>query len=189
MYRITDIIYQATASLEEYTGLKINVETNRPGCDAVITIGNQTFCGSVKANARKSNIGMILSQLQAQASNRKYLFIADYLAKDVADILKKEKYNYLDVAGNTFIKTNDFFIYIEGKRKEATEKKNQSRAFQEAGLKLLLFLISNPENLQMSYRELAEKTNISLGSVSNIFRELEDSDFILKTHKKKVCLL
>ena len=75
---------------------------------------------------------------------------------------------------------------IRDRRKEATEKKNQSRAFQEAGLKLLLFLISNPENLQMSYRELAEKTNISLGSVSNIFRELEDSDFILKTHKKKV---
>ncbi len=29
MYRETDIIYEAIANLEEYTGLKINVETGR----------------------------------------------------------------------------------------------------------------------------------------------------------------
>ncbi len=186
MYRETDIIYEAIANLEEYTGLKINVETGRREYDAVIKIDGQTFYVEAKTNARKSNIGMILSQLEVQDKNKQWLLIADYLAKDVAEVLQKENHNYLDTAGNASIKTNNLFIFIEGKKKEVAEKKNQSRAFQEVGLKLLLFLISDPENLQMSYRALAEKTNISLGSVSNIFRELEDSDFILKTHKKRV---
>jgi hypothetical protein len=158
MYRETDIIYEAVANLEEFTGLKINVETNRREYDAVIQIDGQTFYVEAKANARKSNIGMILSQLEMQDKNKEWLLIADYLAKDVAEILQKENHNYLDVAGNASIKTNNLFIFIEGKKKEAAEKKNQSRAFQEAGLKLLLFLISDPENLQMSYRELAEKS-------------------------------
>ena len=78
---------------------------------------------------------MILSQLEVQDKNKQWLLIADYLAKDVAEILQKENHNYLDVAGNASIKTNNLFIFIEGKKKEAAEKKNQSRAFQEAGLK------------------------------------------------------
>lgn len=75
---------------------------------------------------------------------------------------------------------------IEGKKKKTPEKKNQSRAFQEVGLKLLLLLVSDPDSLQLSYRVLAEKTKISLGSVSNIFQELEDSGYILKTKRKRV---
>lgn len=66
MYRETDIIYEAIANLEEYTGLKINVETDRREYDAVIQIGWQTFYVEAKANARKSNIGMVLSKLEVQ---------------------------------------------------------------------------------------------------------------------------
>ncbi|WP_260442157.1 type IV toxin-antitoxin system AbiEi family antitoxin, partial [Elizabethkingia anophelis] len=52
--------------------------------------------------------------------------------------------------------------------------------------KLLLLLISDPESLQLSYRELADKTDISLGSVSNIFTELKDLNFLLTTKNKRV---
>lgn len=186
MYKETDIIYEAVANLEAHTGLNISVETGRREYDAIIQLDGQTLCVEAKANARKSNIGMILSQLEMQDKNKKWLFVADYLAKDVAEILQKESHNYLDVAGNAFIKTNNLFIFIEGKKKRSKDKKNQSRAFQEVGLKLLLLVISDAESLQLSYRTIAEKTNISLGSVSNIFGELQDSGFILKTHKMRV---
>lgn len=186
MYKETDIIYEAVANLEAHTGLNISVETGRREYDAIIQLDGQTLCVEAKANARKSNIGMILSQLEMQDKNKKWLFVADYLAKDVAEILQKESHNYLDVAGNAFIKTNNLFIFIEGKKKRSKDKKNQSCAFQEVGLKLLLLVISDAESLQLSYRTIAEKTNISLGSVSNIFGELQDSGFILKTHKMRV---
>ncbi|WP_449400746.1 winged helix-turn-helix transcriptional regulator [Chryseobacterium wanjuense] len=35
-------------------------------------------------------------------------------------------------------------------------------------------------------RELAEKTGIALGSVSNILKELEESHYLLKTRNKRV---
>lgn len=186
MYRETDIIYEAVANLEEITGLQITVETVRQDYDAVISVGEHTFYAETKKNARISNIGLILSKLQSFASGKKSLLIVDYLAKDVAEILQKENYNYLDIAGNAFIKAHDLFILVEGRKKKSIEKKNQSRAFQEVGLKLLLLLISDPHSLQMSYRELAEKTNISLGSVSNIFAELKDAGFLLKTNNKRM---
>ena len=115
MYKETDIIYEAVANLEAHTGLNISVETGRREYDAIIQLDGQTLCVEAKANARKSNIGMILSQLEMQDKNKKWLFVADYLAKDVAEILQKESHNYLDVAGNAFIKTNNLFIFIEVK--------------------------------------------------------------------------
>ena len=128
MYRETDIIYEAVANLEEFTGLKINVETNRREYDAVIQIDGQTFYVEAKTNARKSNIGMILSQLEVQDKNKQWLLIADYLAKDVAEILQKENHNYLDVAGNASIKTNNLFI-IDAKLATNTNKSKKFKNF------------------------------------------------------------
>lgn len=182
----TDIIYEAVANLEQNTGLKIDVETGRKEYDAIIQIDGQTFYVEAKVNARKSNIGLILSHFQEQNKNKKWLLIADYLAKDVAETLQHENYNYLDTAGNAYIKSGKLFILVEGKKKESNEKKNQSYAFQEVGLKLLLLLISDSENLQLSYRALAEKTNISLGSVSNIFSGLQEGKFIMTSNRKRL---
>lgn len=186
LYKESDIIYEAIANLEAYAGLQITVETARQEYDAVLEIQGQRLYVEAKGNARKSNIGLILSQLQDRPKQKRWLLIADYIAKDVAEILRQENCNYLDTAGNAYIKTEKLFIFIDGKKKESADKKNQSRAFQEVGLKLLLLLISDPHSLQSSYRALAEKTNISLGSVSNIFKELEDSGFIVKTKRKRV---
>lgn len=185
MYKGTDVIYEAIANLENYTGLVIDVETGRKEYDAIIQIDGHTFHVEAKGNARKSNIGIILSQFQEQDKSKNWLLITDYLAKDVAETLQHENLNYLDTAGNAFIKADKLFILVEGKKKNAAEKKNQSYAFQEVGLKLLLLLISDPKNLQLSYRALAEKTNISLGSVSNIFNGLEEGNFIIKSNRKR----
>lgn len=143
------------------------------------------FYAEAKTNARKSNIGLILSKFQELDNNKNWLLVVDYLAKDVAEVLQQQNYNYIDVAGNAHIKV-ELFIFIEGKKKKSKERKNQSRAFQEAGLKLLLLLISDPRSLQTSYRELADKTGISLGSVSNIFTELKATGFLLTTNNKRV---
>ncbi|WP_404985358.1 type IV toxin-antitoxin system AbiEi family antitoxin [Chryseobacterium sp. M5] len=186
MYRDNDFIYEAIANFEEYSGLKVNVESTRNEYDAVLQIQHYSFCVWAKASARKSNVGIILEQIQQYDKNKNWILIADYLAKDVAEILRQQNCNYIDGAGNANIRTNNLFIHIEGKKKEKKEKKNQSRAFQEVGLKLLLLLISDEQSLQLSFRALAEKTDISLGSVSYIFQELEDSGFILKTKQRRI---
>ena len=185
-YKESDIIYEAIANLEKYTGMQINVETARQEYDAILEIQGHTFYVEAKSNARKSNIGIILSHLKNQSPDKKWLLIADFIAKEVAQILKQENCNYLDTAGNASIKTDNLFIVIEGKKKLSQDRKNQSRAFQEAGLKLLLLLISDPHSLHSSYRELSEKTNVSLGSVSNIIKELEENDFILITQNNRI---
>ena len=76
----------------------------------------------------------------------------------------------MDVAGNAFIKKDDFYIYVVGQKAQKTKKTNQTRAFQETGVKLIFNLLTNPDNLKLTYRELAKQTGIATGSVSNIMK-------------------
>lgn len=73
-----------------------------------------------------------------------------------------------------------------GQKSQKTEKTNQTRAFQKTGIKLIFSLLTNPENLQLPYRELAKQTGIAIGSVSHVIKELEDLNFILKTETKLI---
>lgn len=186
MYRDNDFVYEAIASLEDTTGIPIIIESVRDTYDVVLQINNDTFYCTAKKNAKNANYGIIMSTLKNIDRPKNNIVIADYLTKKTAEALKQNGINYLDAPGNTFIKTKDFFVYVEGRKAKINKKTNQTRAFQEAGLKLLLLLLSNPETLQLSYRELVEKTGIALGSVSNIFKELEESHYLLKTKNKRV---
>jgi len=69
---------------------------------------------------------------------------------------------------------------------ELKAKTNQTKAFQEVGIKIIFNLLNNPENLQLSYRELAELADVSIGSVSNVIEELEQQTYILKTNTKRI---
>jgi hypothetical protein len=188
MYRNNDFIYEATSKLEHLIGIPIEIDSSRNNYDALLQIENIQFIVEVKSAVRTSNQGFVLSQLEEtkRNSNRPIILIAEYISKNATEELKNRNINYIDVAGNAFIKHNNLMIFIEGQKKTKREKTNQSRAFQEAGLKILFHLLYKPEHLQDSYRKIAEKADVSIGSVSNVMAELEDLNFLLKTNDKRV---
>ncbi len=188
MYRNNDFIYEATSKLEQLVNIPIEIDSSRQNYDALLRIKNEQFLIEAKSAVRTSNQGLVLSQLQEMknSNSRPIILIAEYISKMAAKELKERLINYIDVAGNAFIKHDDLVIYIEGQKKPKREKTNQSRAFQEAGLKILFHLLSKPEHLQDSYRKIAEKADVSIGSVSNVMAELEDLNFLLKTNEKRV---
>lgn len=187
MNRNNDFIYDAVSKLENSTQLTIEVDSKRKEYDASITINDKRFNVVAKSSIRESNIGIILAPYinNQENSNSNIVFIAKYISKSSAHTLKENGLNYIDASGNAFIRMNEIFICIEGKKADKYDKE-QSRAFQEAGLKLILLLLSKKESLNYSYRELSEKTDISIGSISNIINELEDLNFVLRTKEKRV---
>jgi len=188
MYSNNDIVYEATSKLEQLINIPIEIATRDQDYDAILTIKGEQFIVEAKSAIRTSNQGLILSQLQQlkQHSDRPIIVIADFISKNATEALKEIGINYIDTAGNAFIKHKDLVFLIEGQKKVNKERTNQPRAFQEAGLKILFHLLSNPEYLQDSYRTIAEKANVSLGSVSHVMAELEDLNFLLKTKDKRI---
>lgn len=186
MFENYDFVYQAIASLERIMGIPIAIEHLRKERAAILHINEEEFYCVVKKNGKNANYGIIKSVLSGVDHFKNRIIIADYLTKSTTKELQENGINYLDASGNTFIKTDDIFISVEGRKSKINKHTNQSRAFQETGLKLLLLLISNPETLQLTYRELVERTGIGLGSLSNIFKELEANHYLLQTKGKRV---
>lgn len=188
MYPNNDYIHDASVALEQLTGLNISMESRRNEYDGIIDINGHTFTVEAKNELRKENKGFLyarLDELKAK-TKRPTLIIAKYITSEVALELRENGINYLDVAGNCFIKNKELLLHIVGQKVHKKEKTNQAKAFQEAGIKIIFNLLSNPANLQLSYRELAELADVSIGSVSNVMTELEEQNFILKTKLKRV---
>jgi len=188
MYPNNDIIYEAISKLEQLIDIPVEIISSEQDYDALITIKGQQFIVEAKSSIRTSNQGLVLSQMQQlkQQSDRPIIVIADFISKNATEALKEIGINYIDTAGNAFIKHKDLVFLIEGQKKENKERTNQPRAFQEAGLKILFHLLSNSEHLQDTYRTIAEKADVSLGSVSHVMAELEELNFLLKTKDKRI---
>ncbi len=188
MYRNNDFIYEATSKLEQLIDIPMQVESNRNNYDALLTINNIQFIVETKSTVRTSNQGFVLAQLEEliKNANRPIVLIAEYISKKATQELKERGINYIDVAGNAYIKYRDLAIFVEGQKSIKKDKTNQSRAFQETGLKILFHLLNKPEHLQDSYRKIAEQADVSIGSVSNVMAELEELNYLLKTNDKRV---
>lgn len=187
MYKNSDYIYEAVTQLQQVADVVIEIESNRSDYDAVATINNIQFVVLAKSEIRASNKGFVFSEIEnlKQKTKKPIIAIAKFIASDIARELKEKKINYIDRAGNAFIKQGELLIYITGQKPDKAANFNQSRAFQESGIKLIFQLLTQPDDLQLSYRNLAEKTGIALGSVSIVMKELEDLRFVVKTKNSR----
>jgi len=178
---------QAIEKLKSYSGLTIEVDKGGFGADFFVNIDNCRFQATVKSAISNGNKVSAYSQIPADVAKARYplLVISGYIPSDIAKEYAEAGINYLDIAGNCHIRHKHLAIIIDGKKRERIAKVNQSRAFQETGVKLLFQLLNDPSNLNLPYRKMAEITNVSLGSVGSVMQELTDLGFILETGKSR----
>jgi len=177
------ILDEAIISLFKYTNIQAVLKDGRLRYDAFLMIANEEFVIEVKSEVTKGNKGILLAGLKttSRENNLPIILITKYIPSEIAKEYVAEGINYLDVAGNCNIRQHNLVLLVEGKKIERAAKINQPRAFQEAGIKLIFLFLVDPLKAQLTYRELAELANISLGSVATIMQELIDNNFILKT--------
>jgi hypothetical protein len=181
-----DFIYEAVNKIKELSGLDIDsVVTSEE--KLLLRIENDEFTVIVKSAVRNSNSGLVISQIEQirQNSYLPNLLVSEYIAKAAAIEFKKRGINYLDSAGNAFVRHGNLFICIDGQKAIRKEKTNQSRAFQEAGLKIIFTILASPGSLQYPYRKLADIADVSVGSLSYVMSELEELNYLLKTNNRK----
>ncbi|MGI6757515.1 MAG: type IV toxin-antitoxin system AbiEi family antitoxin [Bacteroidaceae bacterium] len=185
---MAEILGDAIIKLKENTGFDIHVSDTKLRKNGLITIEGERFLVDVKTEISRGNKGVILSQLveASREENLPVLLFIHYIPSDIAKEYIDVGINYADTAGNCHIRSGNLSVIIQGKRIRRNPRVNQARAFQEAGIKVIFQLLIDPENSNKPYRELAEMAGVSLGSVSQIFKELEELNFILRTKKQKL---
>lgn len=150
-----------------------------------IRIGDlaNTFDFETKGVLNSSHISMIIQNKGTQPKD--FLLFSQYINKNLAQNLKKNGIQFMDTVGNVFINSYPLYVDVGGNKPKNTFTSGKvKRAFQPSGLKLLFALLSNPQLINKPYREMAQTTNIALGTVGLVFRDLEDLGFLLNTGKK-----
>lgn len=122
-------------------------------------------------------VAMLLNQDHLQKVEVPRLLFTDYLPESLARELRQQGLEYIDAAGNMFLCQPPLLMEIGGRRR-AAGKKSGGRAFQSAGLKLISILLMEPACLKLSYRDLAQRANVALGTIGQTLEQLESLGYL-----------
>lgn len=136
------------------------------------------FMLELKKVHRKESLETIKNKLSQNPAEIPRLIICNRLTPALAEYCYTNRLNFIDTAGNAHICLPELYIRIAGKT-EVNPVVPESRA-AEGVMKLLFVLLSEPEALHKTYRELAAMAAISLGMVSKAFDFLTTNKYYRK---------
>ncbi|UKJ06859.1 type IV toxin-antitoxin system AbiEi family antitoxin [Solitalea lacus] len=175
-----ETLQTAIRNFNSITGIMIKENKDKKG-NTVATINNGlkawTFEVLIKNEIRDIHLPSILAELGTAVKAR--LLVCQYIPKPVKEKLKNLNINYLDAAGNCFIKQAELFFYITDQAVTPFRKMEQGKIWKQAGVKFLFGVLLYPELLNKPYRQIAELTNVSLGNIGPFIEELKEEGFII----------
>lgn len=162
------------------------------GYDAVIQIMNVDFLCEIKTTVTNATVGNIINNMHKNLSMSKapLLLVARYISPNIVEQLAVNGISCMDCAGNCHIRymKNDSMIFQLVNKGEKNPYANEKAypIFQEAGLKVIFYLLQDSSNIGKPYREIQDATKVSLGAIKNIFNVLSDRNFMLMKGKKRL---
>lgn len=137
----------------------------------------------IKANFTRANRFQYL--MHKEKLDHPLLIIANYINPQLADQLKQDGLEFIDTAGNAFINNPPLHIFIKGNRPhELLKQPPVDRAFKPAGMKMVFAFLCNPGFENKTYREIATETNVALGTVNWIMKDLAKLGYLLDMGKR-----
>ncbi len=152
--------------------------------EIVIGIGEVNLKAKVLIVRRISHsmVGALINQ--CRASDTLCFIVSEYIFPKIAEKLKDANVCFFDSTGNIYLNTDDIFVFVRGNKPESKpDRKKMIRAFQPSGAKVLYALLCKPDLINGTYRNIAEASNVSLGSVSRILRDLKRLGYLVEMDK------
>jgi len=104
------------------------------------------------------------------------------IASKIPDTLKTELRNlgiqYIDSAGNAFLRTGSHHIYSNG-LKYKQENMVEKKLFTTTGTKLIFYLLLDQKMINSTYRDIASLAEISLDSITKTFKVLKKLEYLI----------
>lgn len=110
------------------------------------------------------------------------IVVLPQVAATMADELRQDGIQFIDAAGNGFINRPPLYLFVKGnKTAKVGITPATPRAFKQTGLRVLYALLCTPGLENETYRAIAEKTQVALGMVNWVVKDLQRLGFLLET--------
>lgn len=171
--------------LRSLPGVTVHAESVPRDCvfhpDAFVTLrsgaGESRYVAEVRSAVTTTMLPQVLGQLERlrEAFDRAPLLLAPYLTPGVTGRLVDEHVEFADRAGNVFLDGAAAYVLVLGQKR----RREPSRTgFSVVALQLIYALLARQELLGATYRELSDKTGVSLGKISTTVHQLEDAGLV-----------
>ncbi|MDT8402666.1 MAG: type IV toxin-antitoxin system AbiEi family antitoxin [Bacteroidales bacterium] len=144
------------------------------------------FYVEIKKEFREYHLPILF---KLQKKYNQFMVIAEKkIFPKIKDALVERGIAYIDMYGNIYIEADNILIKVEERGEKYTQKEKHGRAFTKAGLKALLLFLTNENNINDTYRDIAKNAGIALGTVKLIFEGLIEEGFALRLNEKELKL-
>lgn len=149
--------------------------------EKIYTINGESVLVAFKNEVRPHNIFLFEKTRSKELS---VLVASKYITPKAKKALKAKNINYIDSFGNAFLNLDNLKLYIE-KNNGKPVYNQYSEVFTQSGGQILFHLLQNPELINATYRQLADISKVSLGSVSKMVNGLLNEVFAVKNDTEK----
>jgi hypothetical protein len=132
----------------------------------------------------KSVSQIALISTKEESSGGMPLLVTTHLGAQLIQRCVEQNIQFIDLAGNAYINVPGQTIFITGRKLDedvVRAVKHISKGSSTTGispLKIMFILLSIPQALRWTYREIADAAGVSLGSVGIVMQDLEERGLI-----------
>jgi hypothetical protein len=140
------------------------------------------YFAEVKATVAKAGRALLLMRKEKYAHN--FLLVTRYVNPIMAEELRADGLEFIDMAGNAYINQPPVFIYVKGNKPPDDMMPAKTDAFKPTGLKVIYAFLCNPGLENKPYRDIAVQADVALGTVGWLMGELKDRGYLFDMGKK-----
>lgn len=187
-------LLQAALAAVQWPGLQWTIVEPQRGvadrrADAMLRLrfdGREVlYVADVRRGLRRATLGAALHQLAEYGD--KALLVADYITPPMADELRARGVQFIDAAGNAWLRQPPLYVWVKGQRpaQDTVARAAIGRAFQATGLQVLFTLLCKPGAADLPYREIAALAGTAHGTVGWVMAELPKLGFVAQMRGKR----
>jgi hypothetical protein len=175
--RDSELLDEALAHLEQ---VGVTVAETSSGTEDLhdallqLRVADRIYVYEVQLKRKISPASALVSRSSA---GRGVLLVAPHVSDKVGEALRKQGVHYVDSVGNMYLRGDGLLLDVRGRRGPTTTSPGAVgqalRAFKPSGLKVVFVLLADPDMITAPYREIAQASGVSLGTVHWVLNELE----------------
>lgn len=140
----------------------------------------------VKRWANHIDTELLLMKLSRKSPIQDIILVAQYINPKMAGRLKDAGLQFLDAAGNIYLRQPGHFLFVTGnKERDLVHEEGKTapvaKALSAKALVVMYTILKERDALQWSYRMFSEKTSVSIGMISQVMRDLEQQGYLAKS--------
>jgi len=178
------ILAAAREALKRTTGIQIRIHAPAAGRDQsadaslefLIHQRKYRFRAEIKTADRFVTPALI--KAHGHKSGKPTLLVAPFITREIAERCRKLHLPFIDNAGNAYLEGPGLLIYVAGQARPADSHEGDFRALNSAGLRIVFALTSQPGLIQTTYREIAARAGVALGTVGPVMKDLEARGYV-----------